>query len=166
MVEATGYNAKDFAIFGAGYGVLQFEGKTLDLIVSFNDSGQPPLGSAMDVMTIGDQRPRAIIPPMAVSSGTLNFSMYALRAQGLFSSIFNGKFKGAKDLVDLFNQQIKLGVMQLVWVTIDEDGAPTKALGYQGVIITNVTNGIQVNNTGARQATYNFTAKYTRASEL
>jgi hypothetical protein len=166
MATSTAYEAKDFEVYGAGFGTLQLNGKAINLIQRFQDSGQPALGSAIDVIDINDQFPKAIIPPMAVSSGTLTLTTYALRKKGLFGSMLNGTFESATDLVDLFNLQIKQGSLQFVWVTLDESGNPTKAIAYDGVVVTNATRAITVDNAGAKQAQYTFTCKYTRQIEM
>jgi hypothetical protein len=76
MADINTYVAKNYELWGAGFGVLTYKGQVLDLISDFNDSGQPALGEPLDVMTINDQRPRTIIPPMAISSGTFTFTTF------------------------------------------------------------------------------------------
>lgn len=161
----TTFNAKDFDLYGAGFGMLKYGADNIDLVSNFTDQGQPALGQPIDIMTINDTHPRAIIPPMAVSSGTISFETYALRTDGAWGSIFNGRFKGAKELVDLFRQQLNLGAITINWVTTDVDNVPTKIYTYFGVVVTNFTKNIRVSNNGANQAAYTFTCKYTEARE-
>ena len=158
--------AKNFEVLGAGYGVLSYNGEPLDLISNFQDSGQPALGDPIDVITINDQRPRCIIPPMAVSSGTLTFTTYGLKEDGVWGTVFNGRFKTARDLVDLFNQQLELGAITINWITVDLDGTPTKCFQYSGLVVTDARKNLNVNNKGARTAEQTFTCKYTRVTEL
>lgn len=161
----TTYNAKDLDLYGAGFGMLKYGADNIDWVANFTDQGQPALGQPIDVMTINDVHPRAIIPPMAVSSGTLTFQTYALRTDGMWGSIFNGRFKGAVELVDLFRKQLDLGAITIHWVTTDVGGVPTKIYTYFGVVVTNFTKDIRVTNTGANQATHTFTCKYIDARE-
>lgn len=165
MAQTTKYEAKDLELYGAGFGVLKYGADNFDWISNFRDTGQPALGQPQDVQTINDYKPRAIIPPMAVSSGTLTFDTYSLRADGMWSTIFNGRFKGATELVDLFRQQLNKGAITINWITTDVDGVPSKIYTYFGVVVTNFQKNIQVTNTGATQATHTFTCKYTEARE-
>lgn len=158
--------AKNLELWGAGFGTLNYNGQPLDLISNFSDSGQPALGQPIDVQTIMDQRPRCIIPPMAVSSGTLTFTTYGLKEDGVWGTVFNGRFKTARDLVDLFNQQLEMGAITLNWITVDLDGTPTKCFQYSGLVVTNAQKNINVDNKGARTAEQTFTCKYTRVTEL
>lgn len=159
-------SARDYELFGAGFGILQYNGEPLDLISNFQDSGQPALGQPIDVMTINDVRPRCIIPPMAVSSGTLTFTTYGLKAEGVWGTVFNGRFASAKDLVDIFRMQLELGAITICWITVDLDGSPTKCFQYSGLVVTDARKNINVDNQGARQATQTFTCKYTRIQEI
>ena len=163
-VEQTFANVemKELELYGAGFGVLQYQGSPIDWISDFRDSGQPALGQPMDVMTINDVRPRGIITPQAVQSGTLQFTTYGLNDEGVWGSIFNGLFKNAQDLVDIFRQQLEQGSIQISWITLDVTGRATKAYTYDGLVVTDAQRQIVVDNKGAKQATQNFVCKYTR----
>lgn len=165
MADINTYVAKNYELWGAGFGVLTYKGQVLDLISDFNDSGQPALGEPLDVMTINDQRPRTIIPPMAISSGTFTFTTYGLRDLGVWATVFNQKFKNAGDLVDIFNQQLEDGAMQISWITVDLSGVPSKVYTYDGVVIVNGQKNPHIDNRGAKQASYTFTCKYVRVQE-
>lgn len=164
LMANANLEAKAYELYGAGFGVLNYNNDPLDLVSEFRDSGQPALGQPIDVMTINDRRPRCIIPPMAVSSGTIQFTTYALKSEGLWGTVFNGKFKNAQDLVDLFTQQLNDGAITVSWVTVDLKGEPTKLLMYHGVVVTNAQRNVVVTNSGATQATQTFTCKYTRTT--
>lgn len=163
--QSTSIEAKNLDLYGAGFGMLKYGADNIDLVANFTDQGQPALGQPIDVMCINDVRPMAIIPPMAVSSGTLTFQTYALRTDGMWGSIFNGRFRGANELVDLFRQQLDLGSISIHWVTTDVSNTPTKIYTYFGVVVTNFSKDIRVTNNGATQATHTFTCKYTHARE-
>ena len=164
VVQQTFSNVemKDLELYGAGFGVLQYQGKPIDWIANFQDSGQPALGQPIDVMTINDQRPRGIITPQAIQSGTLQFVTYGLNEENVWGSIFNGLFKNAEDLVDIFRQQLENGAIQITWVTLDVSGRATKAYTYDGLVVTDARRQVNVDNNGAKQATQQFTCKYTR----
>lgn len=158
-------NARDLELYGAGYGVLSFEGKPVELVANFRDSGQPALGSPQDVMTINDYYPKAIVPPQAIASGTIAFDTYGLRTYGIWGTILNGHFEGAKNLVDVFRQQLEKGSINVFWTTVSASGVPTKIIQYEGLVVTNCQPNRTVTNTGATVATQTFTCKYTFAME-
>lgn len=164
--HTTPTDAKQLELYGAGFGVLRYEGGTeIDWISEFNDQGQPALGEPIDIMTIGDVEPRGIIPPMAVQSGTLTFTTYGLNNQGVWGTIFNGKFKNAEKLVDVFRQQLEDGAISIHWITVDVTGQPAKDYQYNGVVVTNAQKVVRVDNRGAKQATQQFTCKYTSVTQ-
>lgn len=157
--------SKHLELYGAGFGILSYEGKPLDLVANFRDSGQPALGQPQDIMTINDRYPRTIVTPMAIASGTVSFDTYGLKDYGIWGTVFNGRFGDAKTLVNLFTRQLELGAVNLFWTTVDVAGTPTKVLQYQGLVVTNAQRNVTVTNTGATVASHTFTCKYTLCSE-
>lgn len=157
--------AKQMELYGAGFGALKYKGYLVELVSNFRDQGQPALGSPVDIMTINDQYPRAIVPPMAMSSGTLSFDTYSLKTNGIWGTIFNGQFEGAKSLVELFNKQLNNGAIEVQWITLDLDGVPTKVLTYEGLVVVDGQRNLSVDNRGANVATYSITCKYTVCRE-
>ena len=161
--------AKNLEIYGAGFGLLTYNSDNrsapIELVSNFNDSGQPALGQATDIMTINDRYPRCIVPPMSIGSGTISFDMYGLRTEGVWGTIFNGRFTNAKTLVDLFTKQFEQGAIKLFWITTDANGVPTKVLQYDGVVVTSATRQVRVSNRGEQVATQTIQCKYTLCRE-
>ena len=158
--------ANQYEIYGNGFGDLVCEGTELARVSAFRDSGQQPLGNPIIPYSIGDKRPPTIISPQAVQAGKLEMHVYALRNEGLWGSILNGRFADAQDLADLFGIQLEAGAIQMEWVDVDGQGNPVKEIIYNGVTIVNAQREINVDaSSGANTATYTINAMYTGTIE-
>ena len=155
MAQGT-FQAKDYVVVGAGYGVLKYNGKTIDLVQQFQDQGQQPLGNTLDVMAIQDTSPRGFITPLAQQGGTINFKVFVKRGDGFFGGLLDDRYAGAQNLAQLFNQQLADGPVQVV------PGAPSYGIAYNHVTITSAVRSFTVSTTGGNaQVVFDVTAKYT-----
>ena len=161
MAQGT-FQAKDYVVVGAGYGVLKYNGKTIDLVQQFQDQGQQPLGTTIDVMSIQDTSPRGFITPLAQQGGTINFKVYVKRGDGFFAGLLDDRYSGAQNLAQLFNQQMADGPVQVVYSLVDVPGAPSYGIAYNNVTITSAVRSFTVSTTGGNaQVVFDVTAKYT-----
>lgn len=162
MAQSVNTPASQYEIYGNGFGDLVYEGTQLARVSAFKDSGQQPLGNPIIPYTIGDKLPPTIISPQALQAGKLEIRMYALRNEGLWGSILNGRFASAQNLADLFGIQLEKGAVQMEWVDLDGEGNPVNELVYYGVTIVNAQREINVDaSSGATTSTYLVNAMYT-----
>lgn len=170
-MATTNIPARDYMIFGTGYGVLSVSSKnqqnqTLGLIKSLNDQGQGPLGQATAIQTINDDSPTAIVPPQAQGVGKMSGEFFALRGQGFFGSLFNSAFPTAKNLVDVLRQELAEGAMTLTYTFTNGNGEAVKVLVYEGVVITSALRSYSISaDNGASVATFKVDMQYTNTHE-
>ena len=166
MAQPIAAQANQYEVYGNGFGDLVYQGTLLAEVNAFKDSGQQPLGNPIVPYTIGDKVPPCIISPQALQAGKLEIHTYALRNEGLWGTIMNGRFANAKDLADLFGIQLEEGAVQLEWVVLDGVGNAVKEIVYKGVTIVNAQREINVDATsGANTASYVLNAMYTDTLE-
>ena len=65
-------------VSGSGYTVITFNGKKVELLRTFQDSGQQPVATAEAIQGINDEYPTEIAFPKALGPGTLTFTTYEL----------------------------------------------------------------------------------------
>lgn len=151
--------ANQYEVYGKGFGDLIYQGTLLAEVVRFKDSGRQPLGNSITPYTISSKVPLTIISPQALQPGNLEIQVNALRNEGRWGTIMNGRFANAKNLDDLLRGiQSEQGAVQLEWVVQDGEGNPVKELVYKGVTTVNVSSGLQT-------STYVINAMYTDVSE-
>lgn len=161
MAQGT-FQAKDYVVVGAGYGVLKYNGKTIDLIQQFQDQGQQPKGETVEVMAIQDTSPRGFITPLAQQGGTINFKVFVKRGDGFFAGLLDDRYAGAQNLAQLFRDQLSDGPVQVVYSLVDVPGATSYAIAYNNVTITSAVRSFTVStNGGNAQVVFDVTAKYT-----
>lgn len=147
-------------VSGSGYTVITFNGKKIELLRSFNDSGQRPVSQPEVIQGINDEYPTEIAFPKAVGAGTLTFTTYELWEQGAWQKIFNDRFEGANDLLDVFKKQLELGSIQIQKVIAGPDGKG-RVETYQGVVVTDISAAENVSLTTMTQPK-TVTCMYTR----
>ena len=161
MASGT-FQAKDYVVAGAGYGVLKYNGKTIDLVQQFQDQGQSPQGETIAVQSIQDTGPRGFITPLAQQGGTINFKVYVKRGDGFFGGLLDDRYSGAQNLAQLFRDQLADGAVQLIYSLVDVPGAPSYGIAYNNVTITSAIRSFTVSTTGGNvQVVFDVTAKYT-----
>lgn len=167
MAQTNTFRAKDYITTGPGYGALIYNGKVVDLVGELVDKGQAPVGSTQTVMTIDDTQPRGFITPLAMQGGQLQFKFYVKRATGFFGGLFNGHFDKAHNLAQLFNQQLEEGPVQIMYKTVEVEGAANYGIMYQGVTFTSAVRAFNMTAaSSAVQVTFECTALYTDAQDI
>lgn len=130
-------------VAGTGYTYLTYKGKRIERLRNFNDSGQSPVASAEPIQGIGDDYPTEIAFPAAIGAGQLTFTTYELWEKGMWQDIFNGRFDGTNDLLELFKSQLKLGDIQIQKVIKGPNGKG-RVITYDGVVVVNATDAESV----------------------
>lgn len=130
-------------VAGSGYTYLTYNGKRIERLRSFNDSGQAPVASAEPIQGIGDDYPTEIAFPRAIGAGQLTFTTYELWEKGMWQDVFDGRFDGTNDLLELFKRQINLGSIQIQRVIMGPNGKG-RVITYQGVVVVNATDAESV----------------------
>lgn len=163
MATGSTYSAKDYMMYGTGWGKLLYNGEQIDRVKMINDSGQPPLGSAVTVQDISQVRPVAIITPLAITKGTLDLEVYILNTENFFESIFNGRFGDVEDLAALFRQQLIEGPMQFQYDILDAETNTVRSIVYDNLTVVSALRSFTIDaQSGQEQATCKVTCEYTR----
>ena len=131
-------------VSGSGYTVITFNGKKVELLRTFQDSGQQPVATAEAIQGINDEYPTEIAFPKALGPGTLTFTTYELWEKGAWQEIFNGRFSGSNDLLDVFKRQLALGSIQIQKVISGQNGKG-RVETYQNVVVTSISNAENIN---------------------
>ena len=160
MIDTTN-TARDYMMYGTGWGILSYNGETIPNVKRLADSWQPPLGEATTVQDINHVRPEAIITPLAITKGTLDLEVYMLNNVNFFSSIFNGVYKNAEDLADLFRQQLINGPLTFSYNIMTADASIARTITYHGLVVTNALRSFTIDaQSGQEQATCKVTCEY------
>lgn len=150
-------------VVGSGYTSLEYNGQPIAFLSSFTDSGQQPVAQSAEVHPLGHPHPAEIATARALSSGTINATIYELWDSPVWNQLPG--IAGANTIVDVWKALDEMPGEITCSLIIRQPNGEQRGKTYHHCVITGIPDGETVSNS-SMTVTKSITITYTHSRKF